>query len=109
MKLPNHANAVIPIEKLTEYCLNTEHPIGKEKAIVFRSALNIKVEDASLLKELIFEGLATANCVVKQEDHYGHRFSVSMLIRNFEKQAWVTTGWIIKAGDYKSEINKLLC
>lgn len=104
MKLPNHTSAIIPIEKLTEYCLNLEHPIGKEKAVVFKSALGIELKDAPLLKELIFKGLASADCVVNQQDDYGQRFSVSMFISNFEKQARVTTGWIIKPGELNPKL-----
>jgi hypothetical protein len=37
--LPNYRNAVIPREKLEGYVLNPMHPVGKNKAIVFKSAL----------------------------------------------------------------------
>jgi hypothetical protein len=32
MKLPNGANAEIPMQKLTGYCFNPEHPKAKHKA-----------------------------------------------------------------------------
>lgn len=104
MKLPNHQSAIIAIEKLTEYCLNPEHPFGNEKSIDFKSALNIELKNADLLKTLILEGLENSNCVIKGNDDYGKRFSVSMFITNFKKQAWVATGWIIKAGELNPRI-----
>jgi hypothetical protein len=33
--LPNAENAVVEIRKLSEYCLNPEHPKGKDKARLF--------------------------------------------------------------------------
>lgn len=43
--LPHPEQAIVPIEKLTNYCLNSEHPYGKHKARVFKSALNLGIED----------------------------------------------------------------
>jgi len=37
--LPRATEAVIPADKLVDYALNTEHPRGRHKARVFRSAL----------------------------------------------------------------------
>ena len=34
MNLPNGDRAIIPIEKLLDYCLNPEHSKGKHKARV---------------------------------------------------------------------------
>ena len=53
MKLSNGDNAVIPMDKLTEYCLNPNHSSGKHKARVFASALGITAEKAEDLSALI--------------------------------------------------------
>jgi hypothetical protein len=37
MSVPNSHNAVIPVEKLTNYLLSRDHPIGRWKAKFFRS------------------------------------------------------------------------
>ena len=39
MILPNADKAVVPIEKLRDYVLNTSHRTGGHKAIVFASVL----------------------------------------------------------------------
>ncbi|MEH1788358.1 MAG: DUF6883 domain-containing protein [Nostoc sp.] len=39
MKLPNPECAIVEIDKIAGYCLNPEHPEGKHKARVFKSAL----------------------------------------------------------------------
>lgn len=53
MKLPNGNRAVIPMEKLPGYCLNSEHSSGKHKARVFASVLGITAKNAENLRELI--------------------------------------------------------
>lgn len=93
--LPNHQNAVIPIEKLTEYCLNEEHPAGKEKARVFKSVLGLTSDNASLLKEIILENLEANPAMERHEDEYGKRYSVKMNVCIFGKDVQLVTGWII--------------
>ena len=45
--LPNLENATINPKKLTEYALNPEHPVGKNKAKVFESVLGYNQSNAS--------------------------------------------------------------
>ncbi len=66
--LPNYKLAFIAIEKLSQYCLNPIHPVGKDKAMVFKSALSLTDQDADLLKSAIPEGLS------------GKRYSVDIKI-----------------------------
>ncbi len=53
MFVPNSEKAVVDVRKLTDYCLNPEHEIGKHKARVFESALDLTVEDAEELRETL--------------------------------------------------------
>jgi len=76
MKLPNYKNAIIDKEKLTEYCLNEDHPIGKHKARVFKSVLGITAANFELLIQIIFEGIQTYQAIKKETDQYGTRFYV---------------------------------
>lgn len=39
--LPNADKAVVPLEKLLGYSLDSSHPVGKHKARVFASALGM--------------------------------------------------------------------
>ena len=52
-KLPNGERARISIEKLTEYCLNPDHPRGKDKARVFAAVLGITRDSANELAALV--------------------------------------------------------
>ena len=98
-KLENFENAFIDINKLTEYSINEFHPFGKEKAAVFKSALGIGINEVDLFKNAILAGLAEYECTEKEHDEFGKRFSVIIKIRIFDKEAFVTTGWIIRLGE----------
>jgi hypothetical protein len=52
-KLPNGERALIPMEKLTDYCLNPDHARGKDKARVFAAALGITRDSAHVLADLV--------------------------------------------------------
>ncbi len=98
-KLENYLNAFINPEKLTAYCLNELHPFGKQKALVFKSVLGITSKNALLFIEAIKVGLAQNECIKKEQDNYGKRFSVAMKICIFEKEAVVTTAWIFRTDE----------
>jgi hypothetical protein len=99
MKLPNHENAVISIEKLRDYCLNFEHPRGKHKALVFKSALDLEKKDSDLLKMIIFEALKTNDAVETFSDIYGIRYTVDIPYSIKDKQAVIRTIWITKTNE----------
>jgi hypothetical protein len=98
-RLKNFENAFIDIRKLEEYSLNKFHPFGKEKSFVFKSVLGIGIDEAGLLKNKILAGLAENESIVNENDEYGERFSVIMKIRIFNKEALVTTAWIVRTGE----------
>ena len=53
MKLPNGDHAIVEIRRLLEYCLNSQHPRGRNKARVFAS-LGIREADAEELRSALF-------------------------------------------------------
>jgi hypothetical protein len=65
-KLPNGERACIPMEKLTDYCLNPDHPRGKDKARVFASLLGITRDGANELAALVRQA-ATDGDITKEE------------------------------------------
>lgn len=54
MKLPNPDLAFIDNRRLTSYSLNLEHDEGKHKARVFKSALNMTINNLQELKNALF-------------------------------------------------------
>lgn len=98
-KLRNLDQAYISFEKLAEYCLNELHPHRKDRAIVFKTVLGIGINEASLLKKAIMQGLSENDCVAKGKDNYGERFSVEMKISIFQYETVISTGWIVRVGE----------
>lgn len=94
--LPNSSRAFIAIEKLADYCLNPFHPVGKDKAVVFESALGLTDRDANFLKKAILDAISESRATLGKEDQYGKRYTVDVKIRNLNKEATVRTGWIIR-------------
>lgn len=64
------------MEKLTDYCLNPNHPSGKHKARVFASALGITPEKANDLRELIAKAAIEREVVQQNSTEFGCLFKV---------------------------------
>lgn len=97
--LPNHNNAVIDLNKLENYCLDINHPIGKHKAKVLQSALSLNHNDAKIFADLIIRNLYLNEAVKGKGDEYGQRYFVDMKISNFGKEAIIRTAWIVEHGE----------
>lgn len=80
MKLPNGDRATIPMEKLTGYCLNLNHPKGKNKARVFQSRLGITAANVDRLRALIQQAAVEGEVVQQTETAYGQAFKVDWTI-----------------------------
>ena len=94
--LPNHANAQLDVSKLRDYCLSDTHPRGRHKARVFYAALGVTAADASWLKLQLLTGLALNEAEAQQNDMFGQRFKVDMVISRQSKRTVVRTVWIVK-------------
>lgn len=104
MKLPNGDRALIPIEKLTGYCLNPNHPKGKHKARVFQSVLNLTADNADVLSALIQQAALSGNVVQQDFTPQGQIFKVDWEIPNTDRRILRTT-WEIA---YSLEIPRLI-
>lgn len=60
MKLPNGDHAIVEIRKLLEYCLNSQHPRGRNKARVFAS-IGIREADAEELRAALLAAARDAH------------------------------------------------
>jgi hypothetical protein len=95
MVFPSLDKAHIDIVKLEDYCLNSEHPIGKFKARVFQSVLRLEKKDAEKLRDAILAELRNGLANQGREDQYGTRYIVDLNIVNLNLRATVRTIWII--------------
>lgn len=97
--LPNVENAQVPIEKLRDYSLDANHPVGKHKARVFESALGMTSDDALRLRELILRAILTNRAVEQGTNTHGTRYSVDFQAFGVKGSIKVRTAWIIDCGE----------
>lgn len=96
MKLPNYQKAFIDDKKLVDYCLNPEHAVGKHKAQVFKSALQITIKNYFVLKQAILMAIANNECIELNKIEHGKLFAVDFEMTNFDQRAVVRCSWIVK-------------
>ena len=99
MFVPNAENAVIDIRKLTDYCLDTNHEVGKHKAYIFEKVLNLTVEDAGKLRGELPFAVKNSEARSGKFDKYGQRYTVDFEMRHGAKKAVIRSGWIIETND----------
>ena len=96
MKLPNYEKAFVDDLKLIAYCLDPEHKVGKHKARVFQSVLNINLDNFNILKQAILEAALTQEAVFTNKIAYGELYNMDFALTNLGLTATVRTAWIIK-------------
>lgn len=95
MKLPNADNAFIDIEKLRGYCLNLQHPQGKNKARLFKLLLGLTSSDWEILHDAILEAILTEQAITGELDAFGQRFIVDFQMEGPNQSVTVRSAWII--------------
>jgi hypothetical protein len=98
-KLPNTEQAHIPLEKLTNYSLSTEHTGGKNKARVFQAALGLTAADAEWLRERIIEAIQTTDATEQTPSDFGRRYVVDFTVTTRTGSAPVRTAWMVRNGE----------
>lgn len=96
MKAPNAENAVVDIRKLTDYCLNPNHEIGKHEALIFKNLLDLTIENAEELKDALLFAVRNNEAQIGRFDKFGQRYTVDFEIQRGFKKATVRSGWIIE-------------
>jgi hypothetical protein len=70
MKIPNAERAQIDPRKLTEYVLNPNHPYGKDKAVVFASALGITSDNFEVLDAALLHAVQNNDAIMIGENDF---------------------------------------
>jgi hypothetical protein len=90
MKLPNPKKASVPKEKLADYCLNLNHPKGKNKARVFKSALGLTTDDWEYLRDVLLEIVKTYCAFYKGCNRYGNQYEIDFRLREVSvRSCWI--------------------
>lgn len=96
--LRNYATKfIIPPEKLTQYALNPNNNRGKDKAVVFKSALGFTIDNSEQLRMQLLEKSPDAPATLLRTNQYGQHFRVDIIVKGINyKYATVRTGWLIE-------------
>lgn len=96
--IPNADKAVIPLEKVHGYLLSVSQPVGRLKAVFFRS-LGYTAADRERL-EADLRALLTFEAEVGKRTEYGQKYMLRGRITGpAGKSAEITTVWIILEGE----------
>ncbi|MGO9741795.1 MAG: DUF6883 domain-containing protein [Roseiarcus sp.] len=98
-RLQNGDRAVLDIRKIEDYCLDPLHPVGRNKARVFRDALGIERSEAGALREEFLEAVRTVAGVPAGADKWGPRWSVDVPISRQDRRAVVRTIWMVRVDE----------
>ena len=98
MKLPNGEYAIVDIKKLLEYCLNSDHPRGRNKARVFAS-VGIREANAEDLRTAILAAAAGIDAQLGFANVYGQRYIIDFDILRQGKTVRIRSTWIVRIGD----------
>ncbi|MDT5122902.1 MAG: hypothetical protein QOC96_2384 [Acidobacteriota bacterium] len=97
-KLPNAERAIVDVAKLRDYSLNPQHHVGKHKARVFLSALDVTLDDAEWLRQTVLEAVRDAEAHLAAPSPFGIKYVVDILVARGERSATVRTAWIVEHG-----------
>jgi hypothetical protein len=98
MNLPNHEQAFVPPEKLSDYLLSLSHPIGRSKAVFFR-ALGYDENNTERLVEALLNIARTGDVRDTIETKYGAKHVVpGELTGPSGRTVQVQTVWIVDKG-----------
>jgi hypothetical protein len=98
MKLPNGGRAIVDTRKLLDYCLNPQHPRGRNKARVFAS-VGIRDTDAELLRTALLSAAVNAEAEAGAANVYGQRYVVDFGLVRFDRVVRIRSTWIVRAGE----------
>jgi hypothetical protein len=97
MRLPSGDRAIVEMRKLLEYCLNPQHPRGRNKARVFAS-VGIREADADELRAALLAA-ARGESETGARNVYGQRYVVDFEMERQGRAVRIRSIWIVRAGD----------
>jgi hypothetical protein len=98
MKLPNGERAVVDIRKLLDYCLNTLHPRGRNKARVFAS-VGIRDTDAEELRAALLTAASKGAAQLGVANPHGQRFVVDFDFVRGDRTIRIRSTWIVRTSE----------
>ncbi len=99
MKLPGGTWAFVDLAKLSDYCLNPNHPRGQHKARVFASALGFTSAHAVDLQTQLLKAASQGEAILSGNDSYGQRYILDFEVSGPAGNAIIRSSWIIRTGE----------
>ena len=99
MRMPGAERAVIDPIKLTDYCLDPDHPRGRHKARVFESALGLTSDDAHELRQALLDAALGDTAELADEDDFGQRYVIEFEMSTSAGIARIRSAWIVRANE----------
>jgi len=103
-KQPDFENPEFDDRKLTDYALNPEHPVGKNKARVIQSATGLGQADAQNVKQQILEQVGDGPPTEGKRDQHGDRWNKDVTVTGPNGSIVVRTAWIVDANTGKTRL-----
>jgi hypothetical protein len=103
MRIPLANEAVIPLEKLTQYLLNVDHPDGGPKARVLAHA-GFSVVSPAEFERALREQHLTLDARTGKPSPYGTKYEITGRLRGPAGEVLVTSVWIIRNGETASRL-----
>jgi hypothetical protein len=97
VKLPRATEAIVPLQKLTEYLLSESHPVGSFKAVFFRA---IGFSDASIdvFEKCLLELARYEDVIEIMQSPHGIKYVIDGKIATpLGGMAAIRTVWIIES------------
>jgi hypothetical protein len=98
MKLPNGERAIVDVRKLREYCLNSQHPRGRNKARVFAS-VGIRDADAADLRVALLQAARHAEAQLGMVNPYGQRYVVDFDLVRQGRRIRIRSTWVVRTAE----------
>jgi hypothetical protein len=102
--MPGGEDAIVDLEKLTEYCLSPEHPRGRHKARVFASVLGLTATMASDLRRALLAAAGTRDAQQGTSDEFGIRYVVDFEMQGPKASAVVVSAWSVRRGETRPRL-----
>jgi hypothetical protein len=88
----------IDSRKLTDYALNPDNPVGRDKAFIFRQHLGFTQANYERLLQQIQSKAPEAEALFQRTDEHGDRYRIDLDIIGIEEgqRETVRTGWLLE-------------
>jgi len=96
MSFPHADRAVVPIEKITEYLLNVDHPVGGPKAKWFMHLGYDPTAPDALVHDLLNVARSCEDFVEQRTQHGVKYIAAGQIVSPRQIEADVLTVWIVE-------------